>query len=251
MVQSVRMQVETAVHSETVEQIYARVFRFLKPRTQLPKIKVRFRQYANANSRVRLQEGHLAVSISDMLEGAPAAIHEALAYILLGKLFRQTAPLSIVARYRCYLNRSDVRKTLHLLKQERGRKIFQNPKGQNYDLEEIFEELNLLYFHGLMARPRLGWSPTCSRTTLGHYDPSHNAIIISRILDSEKASRLIVRFIVFHEMLHLKYPTEQKATRRCVHTKAFKQAERGFAEYQQAKTALTQFLESSVSDELN
>jgi hypothetical protein len=238
------MQVETALFFETVQQIYERVFRCLKPRTTLPQIDVRFRKYANANSRIKLHEGHLTVTISDLLEGAPAPIQEALAYILLGKLFRQATPLSMLARYRRYLDRVDVRRTLHLVKQERGRKVLRNPKGQTYDLEEIFEELNLQYFHGLMARPQLGWSPTCSRTALGHYDPSHNVIVVSSLFDSEKVPSVIVKFIMFHEMLHLKYPTQHKAARRCVHTKEFKEAERGFEHYQHAKAALRRFLDS-------
>lgn len=236
------MQVETALFFETVEQIYARVFRVLNPRTPVPRIDVRFPKYANANSRIRLHEGLLTVRISDLLEGAPAPIQEALAHILLGKLFRNSPPLSMLARYRRYLNRADIRRTLHLVKLERGRKVLRDPKGEIYDLEEIFEELNTRYFHGLMARPQLGWSPTCSRTTLGHYDPSHNAIVISRLFDSRKASRVIVNFVMFHEMLHLKYPTEHKAARRCVHTKEFKEAEREFEGYHQAKTTLREFL---------
>src|SRR5205814_3209714 len=99
------------------------------------------------------------------------------------------------------------------------------------------------YFDGLMARPQLGWSPRCSRTMLGHYDPSHNTIVITRYLDSENAPHVIVKFIMFHEMLHLKYPTEHKAARRCVHTKEFRTAEREFEGYQQARTALQEFLE--------
>ncbi len=49
-----KVPVETALFFESVEQIYARVFRTLKPRTPLPAIEVRFRKYANANSRIRL-----------------------------------------------------------------------------------------------------------------------------------------------------------------------------------------------------
>jgi hypothetical protein len=243
------MGLETALFFETVEQIYARVFRLLKPRTSVPQVTVRFLKYANANSRIRFRESHLTVHISDLLEGAPAPVHEALAYILLGKLFGRPPVIRMVARYRRYLNRADVRRTVHLAKQQRGRKIFRNPKGQIYNLEEIFEELNIRFFHGLMARPRLGWSAARSRTALGHYDPSHNMIVLSSLFDSESASRLIVKFVLFHEMLHLKYPTEHQGTRRCVHTKAFKQAEKEFEGYQEAKAALRVFLESAVGAE--
>jgi SprT-like family len=238
------MQVESALFFETVEQIYARVFSVINPQASVPQIDVRFRKYANANSRIRLHDGHLTVSISDLLEGAPAPIQEALAYVLLAKLLGKVPPLSMLTRYRRYLNRGDVRRTLHLVKQKRGRKVLRSPMGETYNLEEIFEELNMAYFHGLMARPQLGWSPTCSRTTLGHYDPSHNVIVISRLFDSRRASRTVVKFIMFHEMLHLKYPAKHRAARRCVHTREFKEAEAAFEGYRQAKAALREFLES-------
>jgi len=152
----------------------------------------------------------------------------------------------MITRYRHYLNRAHVRRTLHVIKQKRGRKLLRSAKGEIYDLDEVFEDLNFTYFDGVMARPQLGWSPRFSRTTLGHYDASHNTIVLSRILDSPQAPRLIVSFVMFHEMLHLKYPTEHRGTRRCVHTKHFKNAEKKFPEYDNARAALVDFVRSSV-----
>ena len=241
-----KMHVETALLFESVEQIYERVFRAIRPRTPLPRISVRFRRYANANSRICLKDGCLLVEISDLLEGAPAPIQEALASILISKLFRRRPERAVLARYRRYLNRADVRKTLHLAKQQRGRKPLRDATGRVYDLRAIFEELNFQYFHGLMAQPQLGWSIRPSRTTLGHYDPSHHAIVLSALLDSEKAPELIVRFVMFHEMLHLRYPTEHRGVRRCVHTKEFKSAERQFDDYDRATMELKKFVEESL-----
>jgi hypothetical protein len=240
-----KMHVETALLFESVEQIYARVFRDIKPRTPLPRISVRFRRYANANSRICLKDGHLSVEISDVLESAPAPIQEALACILISKLFRRTPERTALARYRRYLNRADVRRSLHLAKQQRGRKPLRHAQGRVYDLCSIFEDLNFRYFHGLMAQPQLGWSVRPSWTTLGHYDPSHHAIVLSSVLDSEKAPELIVKFVMFHEMLHLRYPTEHKGARRCVHTKDFKLAEKQFEEYEEASRQLKRFVEQS------
>ena len=239
------MQVESALFFETPEQIYARVFRSLKPRTPLPSIAVRFRKYANANSRISLRDGHLRVDISDLLEGAPAPIQEALASILISKLFRIKPERNAVARYRRYLNRGDMRRIMHLIKQQRGRKFFLEPKGSVYDLTDIFDQINWKYFNGLMAQPILGWSVRPSCTTLGHFDPSHNAIILSRILDSNEAPSLAVHYVMFHEMLHLRYPTEHRGLRRCIHTQEFKAAERQFEKFAEAKKELTQFVEFS------
>jgi hypothetical protein len=39
-------------------------------------------------------------------------------------------------------------------------------------------------------------------------------------------------------MLHLRYPAENRGARRCVHTRAFKQAEREFESLAEAKALL-------------
>ena len=164
----------------TPEAIYARVFHQLRPRTPLPEIRVDFRRYANANAQIRLESGILIVRIADTLAAAPEDVQEALAWILLSKLFRKPIPPGANDRYRRYLNRRDVRKNLDQVRQIRGRKQVESPKGQHFDLEILFEELNFRYFFGLMARPTLGWSLRVSRTLLGHYDPSHNTIVLSK-----------------------------------------------------------------------
>jgi predicted metal-dependent hydrolase len=102
----------------------------------------------------------------------------------------------------------------------------------------MFEELNFRYFFGLMARPALGWSRQESRTMLGHYDPSHNAIVLSRVLDRAETPRLAVEYVLYHEMLHLRHPVEHEGARRCVHTRAFKDAEKQFERLREAKAML-------------
>lgn len=232
------MQVEAALLFETPEQLYARVFRSIKPRTPLPEIRIEFKRYANADSRVALAGGVLRVQISDLLEGAPAPVQEALAIILLGKLYRKQPDSNALAVYRRYLNRADVRRTLHLVKRERGRKLFRDPRGEFYNLHAIFDALNLQFFGGMMAEPQLGWSLRPSRTTLGHYDPSHHAIILSSRLDAVDVPELAVRYVMYHEMLHLRHPTVHRLSRRCVHTAEFKAEEKLFPEFTAAKAAL-------------
>ncbi len=243
MVHLGEMQVETALFFETIEQIYTRVFRNLKPRSAVPAVTIRFRKYANITSRIRLENNNLTVDISDLLESAPAPIQEALAHILVAKLFRRIPDASVVARYQRYLNRTEMRRVLHSVKRERGRKLVRPAKGETYDLQQVFEELNFKYFDGLMAQPQLGWSVRPSRTTLGHYDPSHHAIVLSCVMDTPQCPEILVNFVMFHEMLHLRYPTEHQGARRCVHTQQFKKAERQFEDYGEAKKALRAFVE--------
>src|SRR5215471_19736915 len=117
----------SALFFETPEEIYRRVFRELKPRTPVPQLRVEFCRFANADSFIRLENGRLHVRISDLLEGAPAPVTEALAYILLGKLYRKPVARLYSHRYRLYLNRKDVRRQAQLVRQIRGRKFISGP----------------------------------------------------------------------------------------------------------------------------
>ena len=236
------MELEAALFFESTEQIYARVFRHLRPRTPFPQISVSFKKYANAQGRVRLHNSLLRVEISDLFENAPAPIQESLAYILISKLFDQNPEDLFVARYKRYLNSAEVRCRLHSLRQQRGRKSFRKPKGRVHDLCTMFDEINLQYFDGKLARPQVGWSLRTSRTTLGHYDPAHNVIVLTNLFDSEQVPEIVVRYVMFHEMLHLRFPTEHRGPRRRVHTEEFRKAERAFLGLEEAKLELERFL---------
>jgi hypothetical protein len=229
---------QTTLFFESPEEIYARVFRELKPRSPLPRLRVEFCPFANADSFIKLHDGRLEVRMSDLLSGAPAPVIESLAHILLGKLYRKPAARVYSHRYRMYLNRRDMRRQANLVRQIRGRKFVSGPQGEHYNLEAIFERLNGHYFDGLLGRPQLGWSRGKSRSMLGHYDPSHNAIIISRIFDQERVSPVALEYVMFHEMLHLRYPVEHNGSRRRVHTREFRAHEKQFPQLKEAKEIL-------------
>lgn len=166
---------------------------------------------------------------------------EALAFILLCKLYRRPIPSCHDARYRRFLARKEVRRQVELVRQVRGRKQLDPPRGDVYDLEAIFHELNIGFFHGLLGMPVLGWSRTRSRTMLGHFDPAHNTITISRLFDSEAVPRYVVEYLMYHEMLHLKHPVQVAAAttgRRRVHSSDFQRDEQLFPRYDEARRAL-------------
>jgi len=232
------MQIQTALFFERPEEIFARVFEEFRPSFGRPQVEIRYRRYVDANSSARWREGRLEVKMADVLAGAPAPILEALARILMAKMFRRKPPAHCQRQFRLYLNRKDVRRQLHLVREIRGRKQVSGPQGAHFNLEAIFEDLNRRFFSGLMARPNLGWSPQRARTLLGHFDPSHNAIILSRRLDAHDVPYLAVEYILFHEMLHLRYPVEHRGAHRRVHTREFRAAERQFPGLKEAREAL-------------
>jgi len=230
--------IQTSLFFETPEEIYIRVFRDLKPRTPVPELTLEFCRFANADNFIRLHQGRLHIRMSDLLAGAPAPVIEALAYILLGKLYRKPVSRMHAHRYRLYLNRRDVRRQAQLVRQIRGRKFVSGPQGKRHNLEEIFDRLNFEYFDGLLGRPQLGWSRQASRNLLGHFDPSHNVIVISRIFDQPRVPALALEYVMFHEMLHLHYPVEHQGVRRRVHTREFREAEKRFPRLKDAKEML-------------
>jgi predicted metal-dependent hydrolase len=232
------VNVASSLFFESPDEIFARVHREIRPRTQPPPLRVEYKTFTNADSNVRLAGGAIVVRITDLLQGAPAPVTEALAHILLGKLYRKPASAHYEHRYRLYLNRRDVRRQINLIRQTRGRKVHLGAQGSVHNLEEIFEDLNGKYFGGMMARPALGWSRIRSRTRLGHYDPSHRMIIISLIFDDALAPLPALEYVMFHEMLHLHYPVDHSGARRCVHTKEFKAHERQFPSFDEAKKLL-------------
>lgn len=218
--------------------IFEHVFRRMKPRTQLPEIQVEFRPFANMNHTIRLEEGRILVKLSDLLRHAPPKALEAIAVILLSKLYRRPVPEKFNLRYRRYVNSREVRRKIQQIRLIRGRKHKGSASGLVYDLTDLFQGLNLHYFDGLLGQPVLTWSRWRSRTSLGHFDPDHNTIVVSRLLDSAEVPRMLVEFILFHEMLHLKHPVEHCGGRRRVHPPSFVREEKKFAHYREAQKLL-------------
>jgi predicted metal-dependent hydrolase len=218
--------------------IFHRAYRELRPRAAMPEIHVRFFPFASINNTVRLREGKLYFRISDLLEAAPENVLHSIAHILIAKIYRKDIDPHHAARYRRYVGSRAISEKAHLVRQMRGRKRIEDPAGNVYDLNEVFEDLNLRFFYGLMARPTMSWSQSSARNMLGHYDPAHNAIVISRVFDHPRVPRYVVEYIVYHEMLHLKHPVKLRGSRRCVHPKQFQEEEKLFPQLEEAKEFL-------------
>lgn len=219
-------------------EIFQRTYSELRPGASLPEFWIEFFAFANVNNTIRLRQGRLLVRLSDLLEGAPEAVLRALAHILLAKMYRQPIDRGYAARYRKYIASHEIVRKTHLVRQLRGSKRLRSARGAVYDLDAIFEDLNMRFFHGLMGRPRMSWSQTKTRRMLGHYDPAHNAIIISRIFDHHVVPRYVLEYIVYHEMLHLKHPVRLRGSRRCVHSAEFQAEEKLFPKAAAAETFL-------------
>ena len=221
-----------------LQDLFQATYRELRPRAPIPEFRVEFYPFANVNNTIRLRETVVHVRISDLLEGAPQAVLEAIAHILLAKVYRKPIEPLHSTRYRRYVSSHDISAKAQLVRQMRGRKRIDSARGQVYDLDHIFEQLNRKFFHGLLGRPQMTWSRAHARNSLAHYDPAHNAIVVSRVFDHRRVPPYAVEYIVYHEMLHLKHPVKLRGSRRCVHGPEFQAEEKLFPHLEEARAFL-------------
>ena len=221
-------------------RLFEEEYRAIRPRAPIPPIHIRFYRFTSLNTTIRLREGQLKIHLSDLLEGAPEPVLRAIAHILLAKLYRKPLDPSHNTRYRRFASSESVLRQTERIRQMRGRKKISTSKGDYYDLDEVFETLNIRFFHGLMGRPLLTWSEHRARRLLGHYDSAHNTIMVSRVFDRKNTPRYAIEYLMYHEMLHLKHPVKVRGGRRCVHPREFQAEEKLFPELEQAKAYLKQ-----------
>jgi hypothetical protein len=201
-------------------------------------MEIKFRRFTSLNTTIRMREGQLYVRLSDLLEHAPETVLEAIAHILMAKLYRKPVSAAASDRYRRYTQSDAVSKQAERIRQTRGRKVLTTPRGHVWDLEEVFEAVNRRFFYGLLGRPTLTWSAHVARRMLGHYDAAHNTIVVSRVFDRPGTPRYAIEYLLYHEMLHLKHPVTVRAGRRCVHSREFQAEERLFPELDLAREFL-------------
>jgi hypothetical protein len=200
----------------------------------MPPIAVRFRRFTSLNTTIRLREGQLFVSLSDLLEGAPEPVLHAIAHILLAKLYKKPIDATQNMRYKRFASSAAVARQTELIRHARGSKRTSGPEGRFFHLEEVFDTLNQRFFGGLLGRPELTWSEHMARRSLGHYDAAHNTIVVSRVFDRPSSPRYALEYLLYHEMLHLKHPVRMHGLRRCVHSRAFKAEEALFPQLKEA-----------------
>ncbi|HJQ68816.1 MAG TPA: M48 family peptidase [Blastocatellia bacterium] len=219
---------ETLNQDAELEAIFNDALKAVVRRQPLPRVEARFYPYAGLSSTIRLRGGRVYARVSDVLASSPPEVLHALASILVGKLYRVKPSKEHERIYRQYASLPIVLDASEAARRRRGYKRITSPRGKVYDLEVIFDGLNARYFDSSLARPQLSWSRTRTRRVLGHHDHVHGAIIISRTLDSPRIPRLVVDYVMYHEMLHVAHPPRVVAGRTIYHGPQFRADERRF-----------------------
>jgi len=111
-------------------------------------------------------------------------------------------------------------------------------RGEKYNLSFLFDKLNNEYFRGQLSQPRLVWSSRRSKRRLGYYHPEINTIAVTKNLDDKKIPRLLVEYVLYHEMLHQHFGIKNHNGRRYAHTSAFRTAEKFFKHQKEAEKLL-------------
>jgi SprT-like family len=136
------------------------------------------------------------------------------------------------------LIRRYMRENSSLLKTSAPKVIKVRTEGRYHNLTAVFSSLNLAYFDGRVTA-RITWGTrkrgsAVRLRTLGSYSSHTHTIRINPVLDARSVPGCFLEFVVYHEMLHADMGTERKNGRRLVHSRAFRERERLFADYEMA-----------------
>jgi hypothetical protein len=222
-----------------LQTLYADAFRQLEPKRATPGVEVGFYPYAGLHHTIRLRSGRVYVRLSDVFRDAPLQVQRALAFILVAKLLRKRTPQMHDRVYRDYATLPHVLRAADLARRRRGRKLITGARGNHHNLDRLFARLNRRYFDGELHKPTLTWSQRRTRRILGHHDPVHDTIVISKTLDAPDVPEWFVEYILYHEMLHIKHPARLVNGRRLYHTKAFRTEEERYPLYAEAQEWLS------------
>lgn len=219
---------------DQIHYIFSETYKKLKSTLNCPIIYIEFYQFVGINHTVRFKKDKLYVRLSDLFKYANASLMEALATILLSKLLSLYIPPVTRKIYRDFVGSREMQVRSMRNRRKRGYKLLTSPQGEQYNLILLFSRINEKYFRGKINNIKLGWSLKKSYNNLGHFDPSHRSITISCLLDSSKVPEVVVSFVLFHEMLHVKIAGRSLLNVRTNHRLKFKEEERKFYGYEQA-----------------
>ena len=124
-----------------------------------------------------------------------------------------------------------------------------------YNLNQLMCLVNEEYFESQLIIEHIAWVGNPTRQNkrsiiLGRYCPKKNTIYIHRKLDSRLVPEFVIKFVIFHEMLHRKHPVYKKNGRHVIHSPAFKQDERTYKHYLDAKQWINKHLKELLNGEL-
>lgn len=121
---------------------------------------------------------------------------------------------------------SDIRRPIN------AQRLQQQEQGTHFNLRDIFDRINTIYFNGtLVSYLRFGKPASLTSYQTNKFTKLGEAtsiITIGGVYDSLEVPLYAIEGVMYHEMLHIAIPPEKRATRRLVHGKKFREAEKQF-----------------------
>ena len=207
------------VNNERLNEIFRNVHITHFP-GRLRRIKAEFYPYRSMRHTVEWNGIRIKAKVSRLFSDAPVHILEIIALLLLSRVYKKKIDRQIRSMYSAYSNQ--------LTYKRQTRKINYEPGGKYYNLSLIYQRLNIMYFNSELQITNIGWSKKNSYTRLGFFDKSRNLIVISKIFDSPLVSHRVLQYLMYHEMLHSRFPEQTVNNRRRIHTPQFRAEERKF-----------------------
>jgi hypothetical protein len=223
------------------DSIFQRIFTRIGCQGRPPQFIVEYHPYSGLTHTIRIREEVARVRLSDVMRAAPLPIVEAIASILLGRLYRKPPNPDAVQLYREFSQAHGTRQQIVEARKRRARRVEHRPTGSHHDLDRLFHQLNHQYFQAALQQPRLGWSSRRWTSQLGCFDPALNQIVLNRRLDDPRVPEHAVAYVLYHEMLHVKHPIRFVRCRRESHSSKFRREEKLFADYVRATKFLKYF----------
>ncbi len=204
-------------------------------------IEASFYPYIGLRHTIRRKEKTWMVRISDHCRSAPGSVLEAICMILACKVMRKRPNPEFVRTYELFRKDPSVVAAVRKRRLLKGRKRIAGNDGKYHSLNSIYRDLNRRYFNNQIEIERIGWGIRRSRTRLGHFDPVHNTITLSPILDSPSVPKYVLGYIVYHEMLHSVFEGESSRRLHRHHPPELRRTERAYPDFEKAKRFLKSF----------
>jgi hypothetical protein len=208
------------------------------PIFQNAEIEARFYPYIGLTHTIRRKGSKWVVRISDHCRNAPRPVIEAIVMILGSKIARKRPARKFMQTYELFRKDPSIADPVRERRRLKGRKHISQAAGKHYIPVEIFKDINSRFFNNQIEVQRIGWGQRKGWARLGHYDPVHHTITLSPVLDSPKVPEYVVRYIVYHEMLHVIFEEMPVSGFRKHHPAEFGRAERAYPDYARAKKFL-------------
>ncbi len=178
--------------------------------------------------------------VSDAFRLATREALMGLALDLCARLFRKKVDSEYVRAFREFSKKGSLFRLSDSMRQVRARKRRDNAGGVAHDLTEVGRAVMEKYRGVLMLQkmPAVYWNDKGGKRTLAFYDRAFDAVLVSRIFDSERVPCFILEYLCFHEFLHSKYKPlyeRGKSMRVIVHSTAFRNDERKFEQYDETE----------------